>query len=164
MMQEQNCEPLPPRETAVLRTLFKWVHCIEFKMHDHLCLVGDVTGMVNEDLRHRHESFHMSPREVGPVLKCFGVDRRRTRWGWLLLFDRQLEERIHRLVFKYGLDQSVDQPDHPPTDIESWSVSAESCEFCRSSGNSGPLLRRTLRGIEPEAGESIGSAGPSCTL
>ena len=62
MMQEQNCEPLPPRETAVLRTLFKWVHCIEFKMHDHLCLVGDVTGMVNEDLRHRHESFHMSPR------------------------------------------------------------------------------------------------------
>ena len=92
MMQEQNCEPLPPRETAVLRTLFKWVHCIEFKMHDHLCLVGDVTGMVNEDLRHRHESFHMSPREVGAVLKCFGVDRRRTRWGWLLLFDRQLED------------------------------------------------------------------------
>ena len=95
------------------------------------------------------------------MLKCFGVDRRRTRWGWLLLFDRQLEEQdCRRLIFKYGLDQSVDQPDHPPTDIESWSVSAESCEFCRSSGNSGPLLRRTLRGIEPEAGKWMGSPVP----
>jgi hypothetical protein len=146
-VQEQNCEPLPPHQMAVLRTLFEWVHAVDFQVNDHQCLVGDLTGMVNETLRRRRETFRMNPREVGAILKTFGIDRRRTRWGWMALLDRQVEERVHRLAFKYGLDQSFEEPERPPTEPSGTFRAPSSCEYCKASGGemSGPLLRSAIR-------------------
>ena len=132
ILQEQNREPLSPHQTAVLRTLFRWVHTIRHQTRNHLSAVGDLAGMVNRDLKLRRECFRVSPRKVGAILTSFGmINKRRTRWGWVVFFDRREEEKIHRLVFRHGLDNSYDDPLHPPVDRTNCFLSSSCCEFCK---------------------------------
>jgi hypothetical protein len=136
ILQEQDREPLPTRDTAVLRTLFLLVHTVECR-HLGWMIIGDLAGFVNRWLESRRETFRLSPKEVGSVLTLLGMtDRRRSLSGWRVGLDRRAIKRIHDLVYRFGLDGSRDDPDP----LESSSkyrlmiapTAYKSCEFCQA--------------------------------
>ena len=114
ILQEQNSEPLSPNQAAVLRTLFSLVHSSQYYNDNQFTSVGDLAGFVNYELKSRGERFCVNPRAVGAVLKSFGIPTHRHSWGCKIWVTRREEERIHDLVFRYGLDNSFDPPaPHP---------------------------------------------------
>jgi len=95
-------EPLSPPQNAVLAALFSLVHQ---RYDTHLCLVGDLTGMVNKFLEKAGEHYRLLPRKVGAVLTSLGItERQRTKVGLTVWLDRAQQARVHRLAETYGLD------------------------------------------------------------
>jgi hypothetical protein len=135
-LEKRNIEPLPPNHTAVLRILFLLVHTVEcFSLG--WWTVGDVAGYVNHWLRSRRESLHLAPRAVGAILTSLGItDHGRCRWGYRVQLNRREIERIHYLVYRYGLDDSWDDPDPCELSSEYRLMIAprayETCEFCNA--------------------------------
>lgn len=100
---QANQEPLPPREAAVLNTLFKVIHelrpvCMNYK-------VAQLTSVVNADLEKAGQRFRLNPRDVGGALSSLGfTNHKRTNRGYFVWIDIKQQERIHKLVETYGMD------------------------------------------------------------
>ena len=82
----------------------------------------------------RGERFSVTPRAVGAVLKSFGIPTHRNSWGCRVWVTRREEERIHDLVFRFGLDNSFAPPALDPSSPYHLQIvrTYDSCESCRA--------------------------------
>ncbi len=114
-----NREPLPPKEAAVLQTLFKAIHRIP---NYGIYQIVRLTFLVNADLEEAGECFRLNPRGVGAALSSLGItNRMRTNRGWFVWIDRKQQERIHKLIEAYGLDNESYLP---------YLAMSKLCELC----------------------------------
>ncbi len=155
ILEKRNREPLRRKHTAVLRVLFLIVHTTECRDLGWM-KVGDLSGYVNRWNRSRRQSLQLTAREVGAILTSLGItDHERTRWGYGVRLDRVEIERIHHLVFRYGLDDSWDEPDpcESPSKYRLMisSQAYETCEFCNALENP---KREEQEGDEPNQAET----------
>jgi hypothetical protein len=92
---------LPPEEDAVLAVLFSAIH----QNFTGLVSIKDLTREVNSTLKRSGERSQLNPRRAGAIVKNFGVNhRQRTNSGWVILLDREDQERIHKLANNHGMD------------------------------------------------------------
>jgi len=117
--QNVNQDPLPSKQVAVLGGLF-----VEIHEHPELgdYALREITKAANLWLRSTGERFHLNERTVSEILKTFGfVDRKRTKSGWIVSVDSATRNRLHELVWRYGVDVSHYVRTEP---------SKGRCEFC----------------------------------
>jgi hypothetical protein len=115
--QRANREPLPPKEAAVLQTLYKAIH--QTSPNYEIYQIVLLTSMVNADLERTGARFRLTPRGVGEALSSLGItNRTRTNRGWFVWIDRKEQKRIHKLIESYGLDS------------ESYLPSEAICKIC----------------------------------
>ncbi len=121
VQRDLNREPLPPRQTAVLESLFKQIH---FQPDQEAFSLQNLKKEVNSNLVASGERFRLNEKDVSGVLKSFGfLDRKRTSSGFVVLVDRAMRKRVHELLLLYGLNG--------PSACLPPDVSGETCEFCK---------------------------------
>ena len=120
---------LPPDQTAVLETLFHYIH---IHPEQGTLAFRHLTQNVNLNLEQAGERFRLTPKGVGTELKTLGLlsDRKRTSLGWAGFLDRATQKRIHELVSRHGLDGIADGS--PSQMLE------EPCEFCKARDAQSP--------------------------
>jgi hypothetical protein len=115
-----NQEPLPPEEAAVLQTLYKEIHRLA-ENADYFFIL-QLTSLVNADLKEAGVGLRLTPRGVGAALLSLGfTSRKRTNRGWLVWIDRKQQERIHKLIEDYGMDDESYLP---------LPIYCRRCEYC----------------------------------
>lgn len=121
VQRDFNREPLPPRQTAVLESLFKQIH---LQPDQEAFSLQNLKKEVNSNLVASGERFHLNEKSVSSVLKSFGfLERKRTSSGFVVLVDRAMRKRVHELLLLYGLNG--------PSACLPPGVSGETCEFCK---------------------------------
>jgi hypothetical protein len=142
--QQSSREPLFPRETAVLETLFEQIHVHPDQANYPL---KQLTQEVNSNLARSGERFRLTARAVGGILDTLGLrDRKRTALGFVVRLDRRALERTHDLMSTYGMDA-------PSAHLAEEAPNAP-CEFClsvRSRESVGERSRQDLAGRADEA-------------
>lgn len=114
-----NREPLPPREAAVLNTLYKAIHTV---VNYERYPIAQLTSLVKADLKEEGSGMRLNPRAVGAALSSLGItNHRRTNLGYVVDIDRKLQQRIHKLVELYGLDSETYLPHE---------LRCKACELC----------------------------------
>jgi len=117
--QRANREPLPPKQAAVLQTLYKEIHT---PPNYGLYQIGYLTVLVNADLKKAGARFDLTPRGVGAALSSLGItNRMRTNLGCVVLIDLKQQKRIHKLIEDYGVDNDSYLPDQ---------VWCKACKLC----------------------------------
>jgi hypothetical protein len=72
----------------------------------HGIMVGDLTRIMNKELRLRGEMIPLSPEKVGHILTALGLtDRERTNCGMRLRMDLATRQRVHRNAKTYGQEK-----------------------------------------------------------
>jgi hypothetical protein len=113
---------LPPKETAVLETLFEQIH---LHPDQGTYAIRHLTQGVNSNLARSSERFRLNARAVGAALTTLGFhNRTRTNLGYVVWLDRVAQERIHELMSTYSMEPLST---HLPTQGLN-----EPCEFCKS--------------------------------
>ncbi len=85
--------------------------------------VGDLTKVINANLKQAGENLSLSSREVGAIMNSLGfTDRHRTNAGWQLCIGPKEQEQVHALVAAYHIDL-------PP--VFSMKEFRKSCAFCQ---------------------------------
>jgi hypothetical protein len=67
-------------------------------------LVKEIAEAAEVVLKGRGDPVELEPRRVGAMLDTLGVPRRRTREGFRILLDRDLERHIHQLARDYEIE------------------------------------------------------------
>jgi ribosomal protein L34 len=126
--RDQNREPLSPRQTAVLESLFKQIH--NQPDRDDYSL-QNLKKEVNSNLVASGERFHLNEKDVSNLLRSFGfLNRNRTNSGYVVLIDRRARKRVHELLSLYGINA--------PSACLPSEASGESCEFCKPQESRAP--------------------------
>lgn len=120
--QQSSREPLLPREMAVVETLFEQIHLHPDQANYPL---KQLTQEINLNLSKSGERLRLNPKAVGAILHTLGFrDRNRTAAGFVVWLERRALERIHDLMWTYGLDA-------PSAHLPEQALSPP-CEFCTS--------------------------------
>ena len=125
--QQSSREPLLPGETAVIETLFEQSHLHPDQSNYAL---KQLTQEANLNLAKSGERLRLNAKAVGGILHTLGFrDRKRTSAGFVVWLDRRALERIHDLMFSYGMDApSAHLPEQAPN------TACESCAFAKYPG------------------------------
>jgi hypothetical protein len=71
--------------------------------------VGEITETATRILKGRGDETEREPREIGPILKSFGLHKKRDRDGFAILLDPTVCRHVHQLA--YGYDVSAMRKD-----------------------------------------------------
>ena len=99
---------------VVLEALLVLCHENKSKVH-----VGEVSEIANGILEARGDGYHLHPRQVGAILKPFGLGHSRDSKGYKFLLSAANKAKIHEL------GRSLD--------VSFFKGEIEQCSFCRDS-------------------------------
>lgn len=153
--QDLNREPLPPKETAALESLFKLIHV---QPDQEAYALRDLKKEANRNLAASGEHFRLNEKAVSGALKTFGfLNRKRTNSGWVVLIDRAARKRTHELLSVFGVNSLS-------ACLRS-QAGSELCEFCKPHDPSDAkpsLIEQVARDMPADTGAPAPLGSKSC--